>query len=66
VNRAVFSPNQPGLCEVDDNWKVDPMAPCTPVIGGVAPSSIQLTVETKGGTQLYVNKYFTNAHTIDR
>jgi hypothetical protein len=23
-NQATFSPNQPGLCEVEDNWKVDP------------------------------------------
>ena len=62
---ATFSSNQPGLCDIHDNRKVDPMAPCTPTIAG--PSDIQLTaIITAPGQFVTVNKYFANAYTVSR
>ena len=50
---------------MDDNWKVDPMAPCTPAIID-SGSRIELTaVITVPGQTVRVNKHFTNAYMID-
>ena len=59
TNRATFSDNQPGLCDIDDNWKVTP--------GFCFDStSIQLTaVVTESGQAVTINKYFANAYTVN-
>jgi len=51
------------LCAVDDNWKVDPFAPCTPTLD----SRIELTVVvTVPGQVVKINKYFANAYSVNR
>jgi hypothetical protein len=57
-NRSTFSANQPGYCDLDVNRKA---------VGGRCSSSIDLTAEITAANQtVKVNKYFGNAHTIDR
>jgi surface protein len=67
LNMATFSSNQPGLCDVDDNWKADPSAPCTPSLpGAVKPTDIQITAEiTSSGQTVTINKYFTNTYSVN-
>ena len=62
TDRNTFSDNQPGLCDIDDNRKQTP-GTCTPS----AASRIELkTYITVPGQTVTVNKYFANAHTINR
>jgi hypothetical protein len=66
VNRSTFSYNQPGLCDIDDNWKVDPLATCTPAIESAKPTDIQITAEiTSSGQTVTINKYFANVFDIN-
>ena len=64
TNRATFSSNQPGICDIDTNRKVDPSIICIPPYTG--STDIKLTVITTGANQtVRINKYFANAHTIN-
>jgi hypothetical protein len=66
-NMATFSSNQPGLCDVHDNRKVDPSAACSAPIAPAKPTDIQITAEiTSSGQPVTINKYFTNAYSVNR
>jgi len=66
-NRATFSSNQPGVCDIDANRKADPGMVCIPPTIFTGSTDIKITVVTTGANQtVTVNKYFARNQTINR